>query len=187
MLFRSVYNRDNKWDMINLAWSLNPNSNFDFTYYKFRTKKSQSGFLKSRWVGLRSMIIPNGITGGASNRFGFLMGFQRNPKWGIEIGYFHDPTTIPFSQILSTNWDNNDPNINERYRQKPTKDEMTGFPSEFSRLTGLSFSIFFDIDFFLIFFKMILIRFLSIISFLNLLFFTISLTKDVLFLIKRRN
>ena len=74
------------------------------------------------------------------------MGFQRNPKWGIEIGYFHDPTTIPFSQILSTNWDNNDLNINERYRQKPTKDEMTGFPSEFSRLTGLSFSIFFDID-----------------------------------------
>ena len=36
---RVVYNRDNKWDMINLAWSLNPNSNFDFTYYKFRTKK----------------------------------------------------------------------------------------------------------------------------------------------------
>ena len=28
---RVVYNRDNKWDMINLAWSLNPNSNFDFT------------------------------------------------------------------------------------------------------------------------------------------------------------
>ena len=143
---RVVYNKENKWDMINFAWSLNPNSNFDFTYYKFRTKKSQSGFLKSRWVGLRSMIIPKGITGGASNRFGFLMGFQRNPKWGIEIGYFHDPTTIPFSQILSTNWDTNDPNINERYRQKPTKDEMTGFPSEFSRLTGLSFSIFFDLD-----------------------------------------
>ena len=141
-----VYNKENKWDMINFAWSLNPNSNLDFTYYKFRTKKSQSGFLKSRWVGLRSMIIPKGITGGASNRFGFLMGFQRNPKWGIEIGYFHDPTTIPFSQILSTNWDTNDPNINERYRQKPTKDEMTGFPSEFSRLTGLSFSIFFDLD-----------------------------------------
>ena len=49
-------------------------------------------------------------------------------------------------KAIFDNWDNNDPNINERYRQKPTKDEMTGFPSEFSRLTGLSFSIFFDID-----------------------------------------
>ena len=29
--------KDNKWDLINLAWSLNPNYNIDATYYKFKT------------------------------------------------------------------------------------------------------------------------------------------------------
>ena len=32
---RVVYKKDNKWDLINLAWSLNPNYNIDATYYKF--------------------------------------------------------------------------------------------------------------------------------------------------------
>ena len=45
------------------------------------------------------MIIPKGITGGASNRFVLMI--SKKLKWGIEIGYFHDPTTIPFSQILA--------------------------------------------------------------------------------------
>ena len=44
---RIVYNKENKWDMINLAWSLNPNSNIDFTYYKFRTKKSANELMKN--------------------------------------------------------------------------------------------------------------------------------------------
>ena len=59
---RVVYKKDNKWDLINLAWSLNPNYNIDATYYKFKTKKGNDGFLKSRWWGLRGMIIQNGIT-----------------------------------------------------------------------------------------------------------------------------
>tara|TARA_S200000501_G_scaffold42196_1_gene34240 strand:+ start:1652 stop:2338 length:687 start_codon:yes stop_codon:yes gene_type:complete len=143
---RVVYNKDNKWDMINFAWSLNPNSNFDFTYYKFKTKKADDGFLRSRWFGIRAMIIPNGITNGSSNRFGFLIGSQRNPRWGMEFGYFHDPTSIPFSDILNLKWDNSSNNLPERYKKKPIKDEMTGFPSEYSRLTGLTFSLFFDLD-----------------------------------------
>ena len=38
---RLLYEKDNKWDMLNLAWSLNPNYNFDFTYYKFRQRKNK--------------------------------------------------------------------------------------------------------------------------------------------------
>ena len=88
---RVVYKKDNKWDIVNFAWSLNPNYNIDATYYKFKTKKGDDGFLKSRWIGFRGMSIQNGITKNSSNRLGFLMGFQSNPKWGIEFGYFHDP------------------------------------------------------------------------------------------------
>ena len=41
---RVVYQKENKWDLINLAWSLNPNFNFDATYYKFKTKKGDDGY-----------------------------------------------------------------------------------------------------------------------------------------------
>ena len=82
---RVVYVKENKWDIINLAWSLNPNYNIDATYYKFKTSKGDNGFLKSRWIGFRGMSIQNGITKNSSNRLGFLMGFQTNPKWGFEF------------------------------------------------------------------------------------------------------
>ena len=37
---RLLYKKNNKWDMLNLSWSVNPNYNMDATYYKFKTKKN---------------------------------------------------------------------------------------------------------------------------------------------------
>ena len=132
--------------MLNLSWSVNPNYNMDATYYKFKTKKTDTEFLKSRWIGLRMMSIQKGIVGHTSNRFGLLFGFQRNPRWGMEIGYFHDPTSIPFTEIFNSKWDPLSEQNRDRFSKKPVTDKDTGFPSEFSRVTGISLSIFFDLD-----------------------------------------
>ena len=143
---RVLYQKENKWDMINLAWSVNPNFNVDATYYKFKTKIGSDKFVKSRWWGLRGMIISNGITNHASNRIGILFGMQRNPRWGFEMGYFHDPTSIPITELFNPKWDPTADGVSSRFSDKPMKDKSTGFPSEYSRLTGMSFSIFFDLD-----------------------------------------
>ena len=143
---RLLYKKNNKWDMLNLSWSVNPNYNMDATYYKFKTKKTDTEFLKSRWIGLRMMSIQKGIVGHTSNRFGLLFGFQRNPRWGMEIGYFHDPTSIPFTEIFNTKWDPISEQNRDRFSKKPVTDKDSGFPSEFSRVTGISLSIFFDLD-----------------------------------------
>ena len=143
---RGVYVKENKWDIINLAWSLNPNYNIDATYYKFKTSKGDNGFLKSRWIGFRGMSIQNGITKNSSNRLGFLMGFQTNPKWGVEFGYFHDPNSLPLTQIFNPNYNPKSENTPDRFNDKSMRDSETGFPSEYSRLTGLSLSIFFNLD-----------------------------------------
>ena len=143
---RVLYKKQNKWDMFNLAWSLNPNYNLDATYYKFKTKKTDTNFLKSRWIGFRMMSIQKGLTGGTSNRFGFLFGIQSSPRWGIEFGYFHDPSSIPITDIFNFKWNPSSIQNNDRYSKKPIKDESSGMPSEFSRVTGLSFSVFFDLD-----------------------------------------
>ncbi len=145
-LSRLLYKKKNKWDMLNLAWSLNPNYNLDITYYKFKTKKTDNGFNKSRWLGFRMMSIQRGVTGGTSNRFGFLYGMQPSPRWGLEFGYFHDPSSIPLKDIFNSKWDPLSNQNNERYSNKPIKDKSSGLPSEFSRLTGLSFSVFFNLD-----------------------------------------
>ena len=143
---RVVFNKENKWDLVNLAWSLNPNYNIDATYYKFKTNKSDTGYLKSRWIGLRGMIIQKGITNNSSNRLGLLMGFQSNPRWGVEFGYFHDPSSLPINQLFNPTYDPKSPDNPPRFADKSMKDSTTGFPSEYSRLTGLSLSIFFDLD-----------------------------------------
>ncbi len=143
---RVVYVKENKWDIINLAWSLNPNYNIDATYYKFKTSKGDNGFLKSRWIGFRGMSIQNGITKNSSNRLGFLMGFQTNPKWGVEFGYFHEPNSLPLTQIFNPNYNPKSENTPDRFNDKSMRDSETGFPSEYSRLTGLSLSIFFNLD-----------------------------------------
>ena len=143
---RLLYKKKNKWDMLNLAWSLNPNYNLDATYYKFKTKKTDTDFLKSRWLGFRMMSIQKGVTGGTSNRFGFLFGLQSNPRWGVEFGYFHDASSVPITDIFNPKWNPLSDQNYDRYSRKPIKDKNSGLPSEFSRMTGLSFSIFFDLD-----------------------------------------
>ncbi len=92
------------------------------------------------------MSIQNGITKNSSNRLGFLMGFQTNPKWGVEFGYFHDPNSLPLTQIFNPNYNPKSENTPDRFNDKSMRDSETGFPSEYSRLTGLSLSIFFNLD-----------------------------------------
>ena len=61
---RLLYEKENKWDMLNLAWSLNPNYNFDFTYYKFRQRQNKkTGALGgTAWTGIRFMHIPRAVS-----------------------------------------------------------------------------------------------------------------------------
>ena len=37
-LSRVVMRKENAWDVMNFAWSYNPNRNFDITYYRFKEK-----------------------------------------------------------------------------------------------------------------------------------------------------
>ena len=95
---RILFVKKNKWDVMNLSWSMNPNYNSDFTYYKFKqriNKDDSKGAIS--WWGIRMMYIPEGITGGTSTRMGFLLGGQPNQKWGYEIGYSHDFSSIPIT------------------------------------------------------------------------------------------
>lgn len=127
---RILFEKDDKRDMVNLGWSLTPNSNFDFTYYKFSKD--------SRYWGLRGMIIPNGLNGGQSVRLGLLVGMIRKGRVGYEVGYFHDYASMPLGQVFSLNFDPADTSMwGNRYLDYPHVSEG-GLPTEHSRLTGLS-------------------------------------------------
>ena len=147
---RILYTKDNKWDVMNLAWSLNPNYNTDFTYYKFKqrvNKDDTPGAIS--WWGLRMMYIAKGITGGSSTRIGFLLGGQPNDRWGYEIGYNHDFSSMPITNIFDFKWNDtvkNDVNLKRRYGDKPHTDPASGLPTEYSRLTGISFRVFVNLE-----------------------------------------
>ncbi|SVA45352.1 uncharacterized protein METZ01_LOCUS98206, partial [marine metagenome] len=88
---RLLYEKENKWDMLNIGWSLNPNSNYDVTYYKFKhgkNKKNQQN-PSSTWMGIRFMYIPNGISDKTSSRIGLLFGRNSGKKISFELGYYH--------------------------------------------------------------------------------------------------
>ena len=143
---RILYTKGNKWDVMNLAWSMNPNYNTDFTYYKFnqRIKRDDTPGAVS-WYGLRMMYIPEGISGGTSTRIGILLGGQPNDKWGYEIGYYHDFSSIPITKLFDFNWNEtvkNDANFRRRYGNRPHSDTASGLPTEYSRLTGISIRVF---------------------------------------------
>lgn len=148
---RILYLKENKWDVMNLSWSMNPNYNMDFTYYKFKqriNKKDSKSAIS--WWGLRMMYIPEGITGGTSTRLGFLLGGQPNRNWGYEIGYSHDFSSIPITYLFDFDWDNtlkNDDGLNRRYGDIPHTDPASGLPTEYSRLTGISFRIYYNLKF----------------------------------------
>ena len=101
---RTLYEKEKKRDVLNIGWSLTPNSNLDFTYYKFLDgKKEGSTFY---WA-LRGMLIPHGSysESGSSSRIGILVGIFRKGKIGIEGGYFHDFASMPISKLYIPSWD----------------------------------------------------------------------------------
>ena len=145
-LNRVLFKRDRKWDVFNVAYNLAPNSSFDFTYYKFKgakriTKKNPFGVA---WTGYRCMLIPKGVSGGQSVRFGMLYGRRLSKKWGFEVGYFHDFRSMPFSKVMTSNWDPTDTTIvnDYGYGYKKYPHEYEGLPSEYSRAAGMSLQFF---------------------------------------------
>ncbi|RMF07361.1 MAG: hypothetical protein D6762_07730 [Candidatus Neomarinimicrobiota bacterium] len=143
-LSRILYARENKWDMMDIAWSLNPNKNIDFTYYKFYQRDFR-GKTGTFWWAFRGMYIPTGISGNTSTRIGFLLGTWPGGKVGYELGYFHDFNSMPLLQLFNPRWRWDDPKNIARYGDTPHIDPASGLPSEFSRLTGLSLQVFFRI------------------------------------------
>ena len=140
---RVLFEEEGKRDMINLGWSMTPNSSFDITYYKFSQKKKRKG-VTSFW-GLRGMFIPKGLNGGQSTRLGVLLGSYTGDKFGYEIGYFHDFASMPITKLFSsfdyadtTTW-------GTRFLDYPSVSDG-GLPTEYSRLTGLSVRVSFNLS-----------------------------------------
>ena len=166
-LSRIVMQNENKWDVMNFAWSYNPNSNFDITYYRF--KESSGGILsrlkknnnpnstKVSWGGGRFMLILNGIPPDkrSSMRIGILRGGKISEKFGYEIGYFHDFNSMPLGKLFDSkwnitgkNWNNStrfDSTYNGRYDDYDPMYSGNGYgvPSKYSRATGLSIQLFY--------------------------------------------
>ena len=67
-------------------------------------------------------------------------------KLGYELGYYHDFNSMPITSIFDLNWDFNSKENKDRYGDTPHKDPASGMPSEFSRLTGISFQLFFVLN-----------------------------------------
>ena len=139
---RRLYEKDNKWDMLNLAWSLNPNYNYDVTYYKFKQGKNKKNGEppKSSWKGFRFMYIPNGISDKTSSRIGFLYGRNSGKRISYELGYYHDFSSMPIGDVFSPEY-----KPEGRFIELPHTTKF-GFPSENSRIVGLSLQKFFNLS-----------------------------------------
>ena len=140
---RLLYEKENKWDMLNLAWSLNPNYNFDFTYYKFRQRQNKkTGALGgTAWTGIRFMHIPKGISDKTSTRIGFLFGGKPGSKLSYEIGYFHDFSSMDIDSVFSYPYAGVD-----RFSEFDHTTKF-GIPSEHSPITGFSLQVFFNLGY----------------------------------------
>ncbi|MCH7575373.1 MAG: hypothetical protein IIA59_09645 [Candidatus Marinimicrobia bacterium] len=154
---RILSRKEDRTDVLNLAFSLNPNYNYDFTYYRVRRKskvKEKKGITiqKLRYFGLRGMVIRSGITGRSSTRFGILFGgapaikgsadspMPRFYRFQWEIGYFHDFSSMPLKALFDpTPFNLDHPLWKDRFAEFPHVDN--GVPTEYSRLTGLSIRI----------------------------------------------
>jgi hypothetical protein len=138
-----LYEKENKWDILNLAWSLNPNYNFDFTYYKFSQRKNKkTGALGgTAWTGIRFMHIPEGINNKTSSRIGILFGGKPGSKLSYEVGYFHDFSSMPIGGLFKSDYE-----ATGRFLEFPHTTEF-GLPSENSRITGFSLQVFFNLGY----------------------------------------
>ena len=156
---RLLVEKNERSDVLNLAYSFNPNHNLDFTYYRVshRTKVNQEknrAVRRLRYYGLRGMVILNGISGGRSTRFGILIGgapaikgedpenLPRIYRFQWEIGYFHDFASMSIREFFN-------PQSFNYLTYSPDADYphsvFTSLPSEHSRLTGLSLRISFPL------------------------------------------
>ena len=158
---RVLAQQEDRTDVLNISYSLNPNHNVDYTYYRIKRKRKtneKKGVTtqKLRYYGLRGMLIFDGITGRRSQRFGVLIGgapaikaadaesLPRFYRWQWEIGYFHDFSSMPLKAVIDPRaFNSSSKHWEERFADFPHT--ANGFPTEYSRLTGLSFRISFPI------------------------------------------
>ena len=159
---RLLVEKNERSDILNFAYSFNPNHNLDFTYYRVahRTKVNPEkgrAVRRLRYFGLRTMVILKGISGRRSTRIGILIGgapalkgssaedLPRFYRFQWEIGYFHDFESMPIRAVLSPSPFNKDHELwDDRFADYPHTGE-SGLPSEHHRLTGLSLRISFPI------------------------------------------
>ena len=159
---RLLVDRGNRSDILNLAYGLNPNHNIDLTYYRVtrKTKTSARTNLtrrRLRYIGLRGMVILSGIGGRRSTRFGILVGgapavkgedpedLPRFHRFQWEIGYYHDFNSMPLRAVFDPKpFDEQHDLWDERFAPYPHLTDA-GFPSEYSRLTGISLRITFPL------------------------------------------
>ena len=158
---RLLVEKDERSDVINFAYSFNPNHNLDLTYYRVNHKTKadtvkQRAVRRLKYYGLRGMVILEGISDRRSYRFGVLIGgapairgeaaedlplFYRF-QW--ELGYFHDFNSMPIRAVASPiPFDDQHDLWDDQYAEYPHL--WHGLPSEYSRLTGLSLRISFPL------------------------------------------
>lgn len=142
---RTLFEKGKKRDVLNLGWSLSPNTNYDFTYYKFRDGKKKGDTF---YWAFRGMVIPVGSykESGQSTRIGFLMGLFRKSKFGLEAGYFHDFASMPLTKIyILSSWDDYVDENEEYSRFDVPHKSPGGWPTQHSRLVGFSLRITFPL------------------------------------------
>ena len=140
---RTLFEQGKKRDVLNLGWSYTPNSNYDFTYYKFRDGKQEGSTM---YWAFRAMLIPEGsyAISGQSTRIGILMGMFLKSKLGIEAGYFHDFASMPLTKIYVPSWDEyitQEENQVKYGRFAVPHVSPGGWPTQHSRLVGLSLRV----------------------------------------------
>ena len=124
-----------KSTLLNVGFSYALNSSFDFTL--FNTNNVRRGVIT--YYGTRLLLIPNGISGNKSLRFGLLLGNYTIGKMGFEFGYFHDFSSMPITKVFSSEY------IPEGgYKDFPHM--INGIPSEYSRMAGISIRVSFPLN-----------------------------------------
>ena len=148
---RILYKKEQRWEVINIAYNLTQNQSFDLTYYRFKGVERNKIFnpLLIKWTGYRLMYIPKGVSGGTSVRMGFLIGQRLSRRWGYEMGYFHDFRSMPLSKVIGGSnglgsWDPADSTVKNEYGDAYLNypHQYESLPSEYSRGTGLSVQVF---------------------------------------------